>query len=32
MHLQVPPINGPVFALQGGISVKLKHYRGSNEK
>jgi hypothetical protein len=32
MHLQALPINGLVFALQGGICVKLKHYWGSNEK
>jgi hypothetical protein len=32
MHLQVPPNNGPIFALQGGIRIGLKHYWGSNEE
>jgi hypothetical protein len=32
MHLQMPPINGLVFALQGGICAKLKHYWGSNDE
>jgi hypothetical protein len=32
MPLQAPPINGPIFALQGGIHARLKHYWGSNEE
>jgi hypothetical protein len=32
MPLQVPPINGPVFAFQGGIHIGLKHFWGSNEE
>jgi hypothetical protein len=32
MHLQVPPINCPIFSLQGGIYARLKHYWGSNEE
>jgi len=32
MLLQVPPINGPIFALQGGMHIGLKHYWGSNEE
>jgi hypothetical protein len=32
MPLQAPPINGHVFALQGGIQGGFKHYWGSNEE
>jgi len=32
MPLQMPPINGHVFALQGGIHVGFKHYWVSNEE
>lgn len=32
MPSHLPPANGHVFALQGGIRVGLIHYCGSNEE